>query len=79
VLARIDAALTCLQKSLLGYLGISPRQGVASLTPARLLLRIGQSQERIALADKPADLAMIHLRRSQELARPATKVRAGEG
>jgi hypothetical protein len=35
-------------------------------------------QERIALADKLADAAMGHLRRSQELARVAKKVRAGE-
>jgi hypothetical protein len=35
-------------------------------------------RERIALADKLADAAMAHLRRSQELARLATKVRAGE-
>ena len=33
-------------------------------------------QERIALADKLADAAMAHLRRSQELARVATRVRA---
>ena len=34
-------------------------------------------QERLALADKLADAAMGHLRRSQELARLAMKVRAG--
>jgi len=34
-------------------------------------------QERTALADKLADAAMGHLRRSQELARLAMKVRAG--
>ena len=33
-------------------------------------------QERTALADKLADAAMGHLRRSQELARLAMKVRA---
>jgi hypothetical protein len=33
-------------------------------------------QERLALADRLADAAMIHLRRSQELARLATKVRS---
>jgi hypothetical protein len=35
-------------------------------------------QERIALADKLADMAMRHLRRSQELAKVAMKVRHGE-
>jgi hypothetical protein len=35
-------------------------------------------QERIALADKLADAAMSHLRRSQELARLAMKVRGAE-
>jgi len=35
-------------------------------------------QERVALADALADAAMGHLRRSQELARLATKVRTGE-
>jgi hypothetical protein len=36
------------------------------------------TEERTALADKLADAAMMHLRHSQELARVATKVRAGE-
>ena len=36
------------------------------------------AEERAVLADKLADAAMTHLRRSQELARLATKVRAGE-
>jgi len=36
-------------------------------------------QERIALADRLADAAMGHLRRSQEFARLARRVRAGEG
>jgi hypothetical protein len=34
-------------------------------------------QERVALADKLADLAMRHLWRSHELARIATKLRMG--
>lgn len=34
--------------------------------------------DRVALADKLADLAMAHLRRSQELALLARRVRAGE-
>jgi hypothetical protein len=34
-------------------------------------------QERVALADKIADLAQRHLWRAQELARMATKVRTG--
>jgi hypothetical protein len=35
-------------------------------------------QERIALADRLADAAMGHLRRSQELAGLARRLRAGE-
>ena len=35
-------------------------------------------QERIVLADKLADVAMGYLRRSQEFARVARKVRTGE-
>jgi hypothetical protein len=35
-------------------------------------------EERLQLADRLADAAMVHLRRSQELARVAMKVRAGE-
>jgi hypothetical protein len=50
----------------------------------RELLRLAErscrlpDRERLALADKLADAAMGHLRRSQELARLATKVRTGE-
>ena len=36
------------------------------------------AEERAVLADKLADEAMGHLRRSQELARVAMRVRAGE-
>jgi len=35
-------------------------------------------RERLQLADRLADAAMVHLRRSQELSRVAMKVRAGE-
>ena len=35
-------------------------------------------QERIALADKLADVAMDYLRRAQEFARMARRVRTGE-
>jgi len=35
-------------------------------------------QERLALADQLADAAMMHLRRSHELARVAQRVRLGE-
>jgi hypothetical protein len=34
--------------------------------------------ERIALADRLADVAMGHLRRAQEIARVAQRVRLGE-
>jgi hypothetical protein len=37
------------------------------------------SEERVALADWLADVAMVHLRRSQEFARLAREVRTGEG
>ena len=39
----------------------------------------GSDQKRLTLADKLADAAMDHLRRSQELAAMARKVRSGEG
>jgi hypothetical protein len=50
---------------------------VALSAAAERSLRL-PAEERAVLTDKLADAAMMHLRRSQELARVAMKVRTGE-